>query len=231
VVVFALAHIRAHEYKRRVKHTTPLDVTALVGAVGREVTTTEREGKPARVVVASRIYDTDRADLWNALTTAERIPRWLMPVEGELRLGGRYQLVGNAGGTVTTCDAPEHLALTWEFGGDVSWVDVRLEVVAASRTRLVLAHTAHVDDRWQQFGPGAVGVGWDLALLGLYLHLAYGASTTPEEGQAWAASDEGKHYQRAASTDWCRAAIASGDDPAAAQAAADRTIAAYTGAS
>ena len=26
-------------------------------------------------------------------------PRWFLPISGELRLGGRYQLTGNAGGT------------------------------------------------------------------------------------------------------------------------------------
>ena len=55
-----------------------------------------------------------------------RIPRWFLPLSGELRLGGRYQLPGNVGGENLTCDVPRHLAVTWEFGGGVSWVDVRL---------------------------------------------------------------------------------------------------------
>ena len=49
-----------------------------------------------------------------------------MPVSGDLRLGGRFQLQGNAGGGITRCAPPRHLAVTWEFGGQVSWVDVRL---------------------------------------------------------------------------------------------------------
>jgi len=37
----------------------------------------------------------------------------------------------------------------------------------------VLEHTAVVPpEMWDQFGPGAVGVGWDLALVGFAAHLA-----------------------------------------------------------
>src|SRR5262245_17178864 len=123
----------------------------------------QHEGRPARVVVAARAYDTDREDLWDALTSRERIPRCFLPIEGELELGGRYQLQGNAGGTITRCDPPRALDLTWEFGGGVSWVTVRL-APEGERTLLTLEHIVHVsdvDEHWARFGPGAVGVGWD----------------------------------------------------------------------
>jgi hypothetical protein len=151
-----------------------------------------------------------------------------MPIEGELRLGGRYQLIGNASGTITTCDRPHHLALTWEFGGNTSWVDARLERVTEKSTRLTIDHMAHVDPMWPNFGPSAVGMGWDLMVLGLYLHVA-GAMGDPKEGMAWAGTDEGKRFQRASADDWCRADIAAGADAAEARAAADRCYAAYTG--
>src|SRR5258705_11788935 len=62
-------------------------------------------------------------------------------------------------------------AVTWEYGGEVSWVTVRLADDPDGGARLELEHVAHVgDDRWAQFGPGAVGVGWDLAFLGLGEH-------------------------------------------------------------
>ena len=167
-----------------------IDVAKQVGAVTREVRASEREGRPARVVVASRSYDTDVADVWDAITNAERIPRWFLPVTGDLRLGGRYQLQGNAGGEIRRCDAPHHLSLTWEFGGEVSWLDVRLTAEGRG-TRLELEHVAHVDDqRWKEYGPGAVGVGWDMTLLGLDRHLALGAGMDPAAGMAWAASPD-----------------------------------------
>ena len=34
----------------------------------------------------------ENRDLWEALTSAERIPRWFAPVSGDLRLGGRFQV-------------------------------------------------------------------------------------------------------------------------------------------
>lgn len=206
-----------------------IDIGRTIGAVTREVASRDHEGRPARVVSASRTYDTTIEDVWDALTSAERIPRWFLPISGDLRLGGRYQLQGNAAGTITQCDPPSNLAVTWEYGGEVSWVTVQLAQDPKGGTRLDLEHMAHVGDRWEQYGPGAVGVGWDLALMGLGRHLETGAPNSPEAGMAWMATDEGKSFMRRSSEDWCRASIAGGTDEAAAKAAAQRTTAAYTG--
>jgi len=208
-----------------------IDIAATLGAVTREIGTRELEGRPAHVLVAARTYDTGIDDLWDALTNAERIPRWFMPITGDLRLGGRYQLQGNAGGEITTCEPPRRLAVTWEIGGQVSWVSVRLAEEAAGTTRLELEHTAHVDDKfWDEYGPGAVGVGWDLAInLGLGQHLETGAAVDPEAALAWPTSPEGKAFVRGSSDGWAQASIAAGTDAAAARAAAARTTAFYTG--
>jgi len=207
-----------------------IDIAAALGAVARGVASREHEGRPARVVVAARTYDTHIDDLWDALTNAERIPRWFMPVSGDLRLGGRYQLQGNAGGEITTCAPPRHLAVTWEYGGQVSWVTVRLAEEAAGRTRLELEHLAHVDEKfWDQFGPGAVGVGWDLAILGLALHLETGGAFDPKQAMDWPTTPDGKVFVRRSSEGWCRASIAAGTATDAAEAAAGRTTAFYTG--
>jgi uncharacterized protein YndB with AHSA1/START domain len=207
-----------------------VDVAQVVGAVVREVRDVEKNGKPAKMVIASRVYDTGRDDLWDALTSAERIARWFLPIEGELRLGGTYQFKGNAGGTITECEKPKRLSVTWEMGPQVSWVTLHLTPKGA-RTELRLEHTAHVPPEfWEQFGPGAVGVGWDGGFLGLGRHLENPSATGgPEEGMAWAMSDEGKSFYRACSDAWYTASIASGTSPDAARAAADRTTAFYTG--
>ncbi|HET6969846.1 MAG TPA: hypothetical protein VFH92_01865, partial [Phenylobacterium sp.] len=65
------------------------DAAQRLGAEFRKVEDREHEGQPVRVVQAGRRYDTDVDDLWDALTSAERIPRWFLPVTGELKLGGR----------------------------------------------------------------------------------------------------------------------------------------------
>ena len=206
-----------------------IDVTQHIGNINREVTTREHDGKPARVAVISRVYNTTPQDLWDAVTKAERIPRWFAPVSGDLRLGGRYQITGNAGGEILVCEPPRHFRITWEYGGATSWVEVRIAKHGAG-AMLTLEHTAYEDKHWQEFGPGATGVGWDLALVGLTQHLDTGASASAEAGMAWMMSENGKSFMRESSVAWCRANIAAGADRAAAEAAAARTTAAYTGA-
>ena len=90
------------------------DFDACLGAVTRTVAALERDGKPARAVTLSRTYATSIDDLWDAVTNPERLPRWFAPVEGDLKPGGRYQVVGNAGGTIPACQAPRLFDLTWE---------------------------------------------------------------------------------------------------------------------
>ena len=206
------------------------DPTTAIKAITRAVRSGERDGKPTRVVVASRVYDTTPDDLWDAITNGQRIPRWFLPVSGDLRLGGRYQLTGNASGAITHCEPPSHLGLTWEYGGQVSWVDVRL-AAAKKGTRLELEHIAHVpDELWAQYGPGAVGVGWDLGLNGLAVHIATGKAMNPAEGVAWLGSPDGKRFVTGSSNGWGEASIGAGMDRDAALGAAQRTTSAYTAA-
>jgi len=205
------------------------DIAGLIGAVSREVRTLDYEGKPAVAVVATRTYDTDIADLWDALTSAERIARWFMPISGELKLGGRYQLHGNAGGTITRCEPPRRLSITWEFGGGVTWVIVTLCEEGTERTHLELQHIAHPEAHWEKFGPGAVGVGWELGLMGLVRHLQNRAARPPESDPAWMASPEAKRFMALSSQAWGEAAIAAGENAAHAREAAERTREFYCG--
>jgi uncharacterized protein YndB with AHSA1/START domain len=203
-----------------------------IGAEFREVADREWDGKAAKAVVAARVYDTDPDDLWDALTNAERIPRWFSPVTGELKLGGRYQVQGNAGGTILRCEPARALDLTWEFAGATSWVTLRL-APQGHGTRLTLEHIFPATDlegpHWLQFGPGAVGVGWDLSFLGLGLHLMSGGAKMPETDPAWMVSDEAKAFMRGSAGAWAEAHIASGDDPDTARRMASETAKFYTG--
>src|SRR5262245_19952276 len=99
-----------------------IDVAKQIGAVARSVRNGERDGRKTHVVVATQTYRTTAEDLWEAVTSAERLPRWFLPISGDLTLGGRYQLQGNAGGTILECDRPHHLKVTWEFMGGISWL-------------------------------------------------------------------------------------------------------------
>lgn len=206
-----------------------IDLAKELGAVTREVRDGKRDGKPTRTVIAGRTYDTTLDDAWDALTSAERIPRWMAPVTGDLRLGGRYQIEGNAGGEITICDPPRHLALTWEFGGGMSWVEVRLAASAAGGVYLELQHEAPVDEHWAKYGPGAVGVGWELTLLGFALHMNGDHAAPPEQRIEWSISQNGKDFVTGSGLAWGEAAIASGDEEAVARESAARTIAFYRG--
>lgn len=206
-----------------------MDVLDSIKAIGRTVTSTERDGQPTRTVTATRTYTAGVVDVWDAVTSAERLPRWFAPVSGDLRLGGRYAIEGNASGVVEVCQKPERLELTWEFGGETSWLVLELATQEGG-TLLTLVHTGLVDaDHWSQFGPGAVGVGWDLTLLGLNLHVDSGVGMSSVEAEAWAISSEGRAFMTSSSEAWCEAAVLGGDEPEAAEAAAARTTAFYTG--
>jgi len=206
-----------------------IDVVHQINAVQRRVGARTMEAGEARTVVISRVYDAAVEDVWDACTSPERIARWFLPVTGDLKPGGRYQIQGHAGGTIERCDPPKGFFLTWEFGDQVSWVEVRLTVEDAARTRLEIEHIAHVDDEtWAQFGPGAVGIGWDSIVLGLSLNLSGAPAMDPAQGAAWAASDEGKQFMALSGERWRDAHVASGADEDEARGMAARTIAAYT---
>jgi uncharacterized protein YndB with AHSA1/START domain len=206
-----------------------IDVANTLGLVTRSVRNFDKDGQPACAVTLTRLYDTGIEDLWEALTSKERLPRWFLPIEGDLSVGGRYQLKGNAGGTITSCTPPAHFAATWEFGGQISWIDVRL-APESGKARMTLEHTAIIGDHWNQFGPGAVGIGWDLAVaLGLARHLATGKSPDHSEAEAWMRSPNGKEFMSRSGELWRAAHVASGVDPATAKERSDRTIAFYRG--
>lgn len=204
------------------------DIEGHLDAVERFVSSLERDGQPAAAVTLSRNYITTIEDLWDTVTSSERIPRWFLPISGELKLGGRYQLEGNAGGVITTCKQPSHFTLTWEFGDNVSWVEVRLSDNKARGTQLTLTHTAHLSEHWDTYGPGAVGVGWELGFMGLAIHLAQPNEPKMDE-TAFVTSQDGKALITGSSQRWEQAAVAFGTDPDTAHAAAKRTTAFYTG--
>lgn len=204
-----------------------LDIHTALAAVTRTVSALERNGQATCIVTLRRCCDTDMGDLWDAVTHPERLPRWFAPIEGDLALGGRYQLTGHAGGTITACEAPRQFDITWEFDGSMSWLGLRLAPQAAQRTQLTLHHIVPMNVHWETYGPGATGVGWELALLGLVLHLA--EPHTSLDPEAFFAMPETPAFVRGSSSAWGDAHIAAGKNPAQARAAAQRVQAFYTG--
>lgn len=198
-------------------------------AVRREVGSCVLAAGEARVVTVGRTYAATVDEVWDACTNPERIPRWFLPISGDLRVGGRYELAGNASGTIERCDPPNGFAATWEYDGEVSWIEVRVSA-APDGACVELDHIAHVDDEhWSEFGPGAAGVGWDIGLLGLAAHLSSDPAAATFDEAEWAATDDGRRFITTSSEHWGDASIAAGTDPDAARAAAQRTTTFYTG--
>src|SRR4051794_24236966 len=199
------------------------DVNDLMAEFER-VRRTAGEDGDAKLVELRRGDPAAAEEGWGALTDAERIARWVLPISGDRGPGGRFQLEGNAGGDIRECDPPRRLLVTWEFGGQASILSVDL-APSEEGTEVALRHAVAEDDHWAKFGPGAVGVGWDLGLLGLALHLETGEKAV-EDADAFIRSPDGLEFMRASAQAWGDAHVATGG--AGAKEAAERTRAAYT---
>jgi uncharacterized protein YndB with AHSA1/START domain len=205
------------------------DVLDELAAAHRELRKGTVPAGEAHAVVLRRRYPAEVDDVWDAITSAERLSRWFLPVSGDLRLGGRYQLQGNAGGEILRCEPPRLLTVSWLFGPDAqdgtSEVEVRLTPGPAGDTEFELVHTAVVDEAFfSTYGPGATGVGWDLSLLGLALHLAGRGIENPGEFET---SPEARELSRRSAASWGEAHLAAGGDPAQVAAAVEATTAFY----
>lgn len=209
-----------------------MDFSKALGATFRGVDKGEREGRPTHIVRASRTYPTTQADLWEAVTEKKRIRRWFLDVSGDFKLGGRFSIEGNADGDITVCKPPNVLALTWEFGGNTSWVKITIENVEDGAL-LTLEHELPTDKKseahWDQYGPGATGVGWEMAMLGLDGHLKASGQSILAAGQAWVEGDQGKATLRTWAEAWGKAHSRAGTPLQTAMEIAERTANFYAG--
>jgi uncharacterized protein YndB with AHSA1/START domain len=208
-----------------------IDIVNQINDIQREVAAGRLAGHEGHSIILRRRYDAEIEDVWDACTNAERIKRWFLPISGDLRLGGTYQLEGNAGGEIVHCEPPRMFRVTWVFGdpGDLppSEVEVRLAPADDGHTLFELEHTAVVPaEFWDTYGPGATGVGWDLGLLGLGLHLSGG--TIPDHHE-FEKSPEAKEYTTRSSEAWGMAYEKFGASPEVAASAVQQTTAFYTG--
>jgi len=160
-----------------------IDIVQQISAVSREVAADTETAK----VTVQRRYPADVSDVWSAITDPERVRRWFLPLTGDLRAGGDFELEGHVGGRIITCDPPAHLVVT--FGGEDSLVDVRLSA-EESETLLLLEHSVPISLAGSSAGALYVGPGWDGALMSVALYLdgqisgnPFAAANTPEAQQ------------------------------------------------
>ena len=144
-------------------------------------------------------------EVWDALTDPERIERWFYPVSGDLQPGGTFQLEGNAGGEIKSCEPPRLLKVT--FGGPTSLVELRLSPDGEDRTVLELEHIVPIALAMNGAGSLYVGPGWDGAFVALDLYLN---GVVADDPVAAASSPEALELSRQSVHAWIAAVEASG---------------------
>jgi uncharacterized protein YndB with AHSA1/START domain len=122
-----------------------IDVIYEINATQHQVGTRVLDAGEARTITVTRTYAAALEDVWDACTNPAGIPHWFLPISGELRAGGRYQLEGPAAGSIRRCDKPHRLSATWEYSGEVSWIELWLTRESDGRPRQQLEHIAHID--------------------------------------------------------------------------------------
>ena len=185
----------------------------------------------AYTIEIRRRYDAEIDDVWDALTDPERLGRWLGTVTGDLRLGGTFTLDRGEHGEILRCEPPRLLAVSWLFGPEAdAWpgtseVEVRLTPGPTGDTELELIHSAVLEEPlFPTYGPGAGGVGWDLALLTLGRLMAGDEVADHEEFQV---TPDGREVVRRGAAAWGRAHLAAGGAPEQVAAAVAATIGFY----
>ncbi|GAA3507720.1 uncharacterized protein YndB with AHSA1/START domain [Streptosporangium album] len=154
-----------------------IDIISRLNAVQREVGKRSTADGEDISVLLRRSYDAPIEDVWDALTDPDRMKRWFLPISGDLRVGGRFQLEGNAGGEILHCEPPRLLKVT--FGSESSLVELRLTPEGEGTTILELDHTVPVEMAGSGAGALFSGPGWDGAFLGLGLFLQGEVSEDP----------------------------------------------------
>jgi hypothetical protein len=119
--------------------------------------------------------------------------------------GGSFQLEGNAGGDILECEQPHRFRVT--FGGETSFLEVRLTPDGDDATTLEFEHTVPIE--MAQSGAGAmwVGPGWDGGLLALGLYLD---GVVADDPVAAASSPEALAFSEKSVHAWAAAVEASG---------------------
>lgn len=182
-----------------------IEIINELNAIHREVGKRQIGEDDGIGVLLRRSYGTPIEDVWDALTNPERVKRWLLPVSGDLHVGGAYQLEGGAGGEILQCEPPRFLQVTW--GGPTSLVELKLAADGDGDTTLELRHTVPLELAGSGAGALYVGPGWDVTLLGLGLFLR---EEVVDDPVAWENSLEVQDFSKHTIQAWAAAIDVSG---------------------
>jgi uncharacterized protein YndB with AHSA1/START domain len=180
-----------------------IDILEHINAIHRQVRLT---GEDVRVTLR-RSYQAEVEEVWDALTEPDRVRRWFMPLTGELKVGGSFQLEGNAGGEILECEPPERFKVT--FGGPTSLVEIKLTARPDGRTELQMDHSVPADYAGGVSGALYVGPGWDGGLLGLALYID-GQLSDGDDPREMANSPEALEFTKESVRAWIKTVRDSG---------------------
>jgi uncharacterized protein YndB with AHSA1/START domain len=126
-----------------------------------------------KTIVIRRSFSAPVEKVFAALTEPRQMIRWYLPLDGDLREGGYYVLMGNAVGEIYRCRPPRDIAVSWVYGDFESRLAMRLSPIV-SGSRLTLAHGPVPLDMVTNPTPELWGlaVNWEMALSGLDRFLA-----------------------------------------------------------
>ena len=121
-----------------------------------------------KAILIRRWLEASTDEVWAALTDPSQIIRWYLPLDGDLRAGGYYALIGNAVGEIHRCQRPREISVSWVYGEFESELAVRL-APASGGTLLELAHrpipvemiTNPTPELW------GLAVNWEMVLVSL----------------------------------------------------------------
>lgn len=182
-----------------------IDIASHLKAIHREVGNRSTASGEVVCVSLRRSYNSPIEDVWDAVTNPKRMQRWFLPISGDLRVGGSFQLEGNAGGDILKCEPPRLLQLT--FGGPTSLVELRLSPAGDSETILELEHTVSIEMAGSGAGALYVGPGWDGAFMALGFFLD---GVVIDDPVAAGNSPEGQEFSRQSVHAWAAAIESSG---------------------
>ena len=114
----------------------------------------------------------ERQTHFTLVLDGQRRTRTWRPLPVGRQCGRRHSSVRTAVALLAHVGDSQATSVGWRFA---------FRPMAAGRTKLMLTHTAHLSAHWDEYGPGAAGVGWELTLLGLAIHVARSSAAMPDE--------------------------------------------------
>lgn len=116
-------------------------------------------------------WETDAADLWNAVTEPERLARWFAPIVGTPVVGGQFGVHFDDGDvpgmTLLSCDPGRGFTFAWPMAQGATEVDVEVREETATTSTLLLTHRLLPREKAPEYGAG-----WTAYLGQLRDHLA-----------------------------------------------------------